>query len=233
MGSRCRARAPRGRSSFGRVSDRLPCQHSVDVLEFFHENDACVCCARGRLRGSAARLRDGRRAGVAGGDGRGHGRRARARCADADARRAKRRPQCPCSSRSSPTARAQRSNLVGYLAMPQDAAEPLPGHHRDSRMVGAERQHQGDDAAARRRGLRCAGRRSLRRRDGRDARGRAGADERRCWPSPRRHAATWARPTTTSRSTRLRRASRASAGAWAAVGRCRPRCCIRTRSTRW
>ena len=64
------------------------------------------------------------------------------------------------------------------------------GHHRDSRVVGPERQHQGDDAAPRRRGLRRAGRRSLRRRDGRDAGGGAGADERRCWPSPTRRATT-------------------------------------------
>jgi hypothetical protein len=37
MASRCAYHVPPGRSSFGRVSDPLPCRRSVDVLEFFHE----------------------------------------------------------------------------------------------------------------------------------------------------------------------------------------------------
>ena len=79
------------------------------------------------LRGLAARLRDGRRAVVA------RRRRSRPRPPSTSTTRRrrrrppKRRPRFRCSSRSSPTAKGQRSNLVGYLAMPQDAAEPLPG----------------------------------------------------------------------------------------------------------
>ena len=95
-------------------------------------------------------------------------------------------PKVPVLEQELAYGEGARSNLVGYLAMPQDAAEPLAGHHRDPRMVGLERQHQGDDAAARRRGLCRSRRRSLRRRDGGNARGSAGADERALGRAPTR-----------------------------------------------